>query len=107
MRESERGDGPSNIGRLRQVASPRVSPDGSTARLRSGQRRPRGQPDVSRGPDGTGTDGKGHARPFSTGPDDHSPQWSPDGRWIAFTVSSEDGTSPDLPPARCATAANG
>lgn len=93
MSESVRvGMVPSDIGRLRQVTSPRVSPDGSTVAfavvnvdLEANRYRSRIWMAQS--------DGKGQARPFSSGPDDHSPQWSPDGRWIALTVSAEDGTS--------------
>ncbi|MFP5285274.1 MAG: S9 family peptidase, partial [Thermoanaerobaculia bacterium] len=37
------------------------------------------------------TDASEPARPFTSGPRDNSPRWSPDGAWIAFNRSTEKG----------------
>lgn len=37
------------------------------------------------------TDGSAPARPFTAGPRDMAPRWSPDGRWIAFTRAPKGG----------------
>ena len=84
MSESVRvGMKPSDIGDLRQVTDPRVSPDGSTIAfavvnvdLEGNRYRSRLWMAEA--------DGKGQARPFSSGPDDHAPRWSPDGQAIAL-----------------------
>jgi dipeptidyl aminopeptidase/acylaminoacyl peptidase len=39
-------------------------------------------------------DGSSHARPFTEGPADKSPRWSPDGRWLAY-ISTADGRPDD------------
>ena len=37
-----------------------------------------------------GADGQ-NARPFTGSPDDRSPEWSPDGRWVSFTRPAGEG----------------
>lgn len=41
-------------------------------------------------------DGSAPARPFTSGPRDHTPRWAPDGKWIAFVRAAEkDGEVQD------------
>src|SRR5688572_29635853 len=42
-------------------------------------------------------DGSTAARPFTAGPRDLSPRWSPDGRWLAFTRAGEKEGKPREP----------
>jgi dipeptidyl aminopeptidase/acylaminoacyl peptidase len=96
MTESVRvGMQPNDIGDLRQVTDPRVSPDGSKIAFTVTNVDLEGNRYCSRIWMAE-ADGKDHARPFTAGPDDHAPQWSPDGRWIAFTVSGKDGGSSQI-----------
>jgi dipeptidyl aminopeptidase/acylaminoacyl peptidase len=83
---------PADIGRLRQIGDPRVSPDGDTVAFSVVD------------PDLEGNRythriwlvparGSGDPRPF-TGPGaEQLPRWSPDGTRLAFTVTGEDGRS--------------
>lgn len=88
MDDTARGMEPKDIGTLRQVGDPRVSPDGSqvafvvTAVDLEGNRYRR-RIHVAR------TDG-GPARPFTAGPGDTLPRWSPDGTYLAFASKGED-----------------
>jgi dipeptidyl aminopeptidase/acylaminoacyl peptidase len=70
------------------VADPQISPDGSQVAFVR----------VSVNAEKTGydttlwivpADGSAPARPFTSGPGDDDPRWSPDGRWLAFSRSGE------------------
>ncbi|HLI42842.1 MAG TPA: S9 family peptidase [Acidimicrobiales bacterium] len=81
---------PEDIGALRQVQDPKVSPDGtrvaftmSEVDLEENRYRRR----IWLAP----VDGSGPARPFTAGTYDSTPRWSPDGRLLAFVTSSPDG----------------
>jgi len=81
---------PDDIGRIRQAEAPRVSPDGKAVAftvvdmdLAANRYRRRiwlADLDSGRSP-----------RPFSPGPDDQLPRWSPDGQWLAFAVNPKHG----------------
>ena len=89
---SPAGMRPSDIGRLRQLSDPRVSPDGDTVAF------------TVIDPDLAGNRyarriwlmparGSGGPRTF-TGPGaEQSPRWSPDGTRLAFAVTGDDGRS--------------
>ncbi len=87
-----RGMRPDDIGALRHVHDPRVSPDGTMVAFTVTDvdveaNRYRSRVWLA------STDGALPPRPFSAGPDDQLPQWSPDGRWLALTSSPPDGPS--------------
>ncbi len=89
-RRLTRGMRPEDIGRLRQVEDPRVSPDGTLVAftvtdvdLEANRYRSRVWL--------AGTDGGLPPRPFSAGPNDQLPEWSPDGRWLALASSPPEG----------------
>ena len=74
---------------LVRVSGPRLSPDGSRvlftrSELDWDKNRRVGRIWV------VGADG-GNARPFTSSPDDRSPEWSPDGRWVSFTRPAGEG----------------
>jgi Tol biopolymer transport system component len=86
------GMGPEDIGALRHVEGTRVSPDGEMVAFTV--------TDVDL--DGNryrsrvwlaSTDGELPPRPFSAGPDDQLPEWSPDGRWLALASNPAEGPS--------------
>lgn len=88
--KSRRGMQPEDIGRLRQVAETRVSPDGSQVAFTVTSVDADENKYSSRiwlAP----ADGSERARPFTSGPEDSVPRWSPDGRWLAFAVNGKEG----------------
>jgi dipeptidyl aminopeptidase/acylaminoacyl peptidase len=81
---------PEDIGALRQVEDPRVSPDGTmvafvVADVDLEANRYRRRVWLAR------TDGLSPPRPFSAGPDDQLPRWAPDGNTIAFACKPAEG----------------
>jgi dipeptidyl aminopeptidase/acylaminoacyl peptidase len=85
------GMSPADIGRLRQVGEPRVSPDGSTVAFTVAD------PDLEENRYARRIwltpAGEAAPRPF-TGPGRESlPRWSPDGRLLAFVATGDDGRS--------------
>jgi len=88
-----RGFVPEDLWLLRMVSDPQVSPDGARVAFVVAS------PD--RGTDKPSTtiwvapaDGSTEARQFTSGREDSSPRWSPDGRWLAFVA--ERGKGPQL-----------
>jgi dipeptidyl aminopeptidase/acylaminoacyl peptidase len=87
-----RGMRPEDIGALRHVHDTRVSPDGASVAftvtdvdLEANRYRSRVWL--------ASTDGQLPPRPFSAGPDDQLPVWSPDGKWLAFASTPAEGPS--------------
>ncbi len=89
MDGTARGMYPEDIGLLRQVGDPRVSPDGSlvafvvTAVDLDDNRYRRAVHLVT-------VENDAPARPFSSGPGDALARWSPDGAYLAFVSKDED-----------------
>lgn len=82
---------PSDIGALRQVDDPQVSPDGSlvafvVSEVDLAENRYRRRIFLAE------TDGAARPVPFTDGPGDALARWSPDGAWLAYV--SKDGDDP-------------
>ncbi len=74
---------PEDAALLKQVADPQISPDGALVaytHVRIDVEANERQMSVYVAP----LDGRTPARRFTYGKHDHSPRWSPDGRWLAF-----------------------
>jgi dipeptidyl aminopeptidase/acylaminoacyl peptidase len=81
---------PDDIWRLRTVSDPQVSPDGR--RVAFVVAVPSSDTDKAETSIWVAeTDGSDSGRPFTSGPDDSSPRWSPDGQWLAFVAERGDG----------------
>ena len=83
---------PEDIGALRHVHDPQVSPDGTMVAftvtdMDLDANRYRSRVWLA------ATDGERPPRPFSAGPDDQLPHWSPDGRWLALASNPDEGLS--------------
>jgi dipeptidyl aminopeptidase/acylaminoacyl peptidase len=89
----KRGFTPEDLWALRTVSDPQVSPDGSRVAFVVGT------PDKETDKPATRiwvapADASTAARPFTAGPEDSAPRWSPDGKWLAFIA--ERGHGPQL-----------
>ncbi len=91
---------PEDIGALRRVQDTRVSPDGTMVAFTVTDVDLEGNRYRSRVWLAS-TGGELPPRPFSAGPDDQLPEWSPDGRWLALTSNPMEGLNRDLGAARC------
>jgi dipeptidyl aminopeptidase/acylaminoacyl peptidase len=81
---------PDDIWQLCAVSDPQVGPDGSQLAFVVAIPDPetdKAATAVWVGP----TDGASPARQFTSGPEDSSPRWSPDGRWLAFVADRGQG----------------
>lgn len=90
---TRRGWLPEDFWELRSVGDPQVSPDGKAVAFVVGT------PDEDKDKATTSiwvvpADGSRPARQFSAGPEDGSPRWSPDGRYLAFVAKR--GESPQV-----------
>ncbi len=87
---SRRGFVPEDLWRLRAVGDPQLSADGSIVAFVVGT------PDKDTDKPATSiwvasADGTSAARPFTGGPQDSAPRWSPDGHWLAFVADRGHG----------------
>ena len=87
---AQRGFVPEDVWKWRTVGDPQVSPGGSMIAFVVGTP----DPETDK-PANTIwvalADGSSPARPFTVGPDDSAPRWSPDGGWLAFVADRGDG----------------
>src|SRR5579862_7749470 len=83
---------PNDIADVRQVEDPRVAPDGSLVAFVVSDVEMEGNR-YRRRVFLASVSGGAPPRPFTTGPLDTSPRWSPDGLVLAFVAGEEDGPS--------------
>lgn len=84
---------PEDAFRLRTASDPDLSPDGR--RVAFAVAAPDQEEDRLRSSIWVAAlDGSSEPRPFTEGPGDKSPRWSPDGRWLAY-ISTTDGRPDD------------
>jgi len=89
---ARRGMRPNDIADVRQVEDPRVAPDGSLVAFVVSDVEMEGNR-YRRRVFLASVSGGAPPRPFTTGPLDTSPRWSPDGLVLAFVAGEEDGPS--------------
>lgn len=86
---------PDDLYLLATTGDPQVSPDGSrVAWVQSRMDRESDKAQTSIWV--AAVDGSQPARAFTTGPADHSPRWSPDGRWLAYVSTEGEGKPAQL-----------
>jgi dipeptidyl aminopeptidase/acylaminoacyl peptidase len=87
---AKRGILPEDLYRIRQLSDPVLSPDGmrvAWVEAEVDDEADRLRTSIHVAP----ADGSGSGEPFTQGPADNSPRWSPDGRHLAYVSAASDG----------------
>lgn len=86
---------PDDLYLLATTGDPQVSPDGTRVawvQTRMDREADKAQTSIWV----AAVDGSQPARAFTSGPADHSPRWSPDGRWLVYVSTAEEGKPAQL-----------